>query len=99
MPAAAIDREYAVGSGRVDFLVRWPLPAEAALDRVLMLHRGHRQDAAQAALQAADVDSSTISQAVAILHQFRSGMTPQPAARFKARQTATSFFSEMLPTK
>jgi len=26
---AAIDREYAVGSGRVDLLVRWPLPAEA----------------------------------------------------------------------
>ncbi len=25
---AAIDREYAVGSGRVDLLVRWPLPAE-----------------------------------------------------------------------
>ncbi len=24
---AAIDREYAVGSGRVDLLVRWPLPA------------------------------------------------------------------------
>ncbi len=23
---AAIDREYAVGSGRVDLLVRWPLP-------------------------------------------------------------------------
>ena len=26
---AAIDREYAVGSGRVDLLVRWPLPANA----------------------------------------------------------------------
>lgn len=26
---AAIDREYAVGSGRVDLLVRWPLPAAA----------------------------------------------------------------------
>ena len=24
---AAIDREYAVASGRIDFLVRWPLPA------------------------------------------------------------------------
>ncbi|MCP4653891.1 MAG: ATP-binding protein, partial [bacterium] len=24
---AAIDREYAVGSGRIDILVRWPLPA------------------------------------------------------------------------
>lgn len=26
---AAIDRKYAVGSGRVDLLVRWPQPAEA----------------------------------------------------------------------
>jgi hypothetical protein len=26
---AAIDREYAVGSGRVDLLVRWPLPSDA----------------------------------------------------------------------
>ncbi len=26
---AAIDREYAVGRGRVDLLVRWPLPAAA----------------------------------------------------------------------
>lgn len=26
---AAIDREYAVGSGRVDLLVRWPLPGSA----------------------------------------------------------------------
>ncbi len=29
---AAIDREYAVGSGRVDLLVRWPLPEAAGGD-------------------------------------------------------------------
>ncbi len=29
---AAIDREYAVGSGRVDLLVRWPLPEDAGGD-------------------------------------------------------------------
>jgi len=29
---AAIDREYAVGSGRIDLLVRWPLP-EGGVER------------------------------------------------------------------
>jgi hypothetical protein len=50
---AAIDREYAVGSGRVDLLVRWPLPAAAGggVERFAAELKVHRDGYGEARLR------------------------------------------------